>query len=110
MNFIVHMHAIPPIWHTHQAEDRKQVRLELKMYFDKLMCMLTSTHSEIIIDTMHQYVDGLSALKMMMHMLSDELDKGAISMYADATKARVFFQQDVTIKHMNTITNNEAWH
>jgi len=59
---------------------------------------------------MHQYVAGLVALKMMMCMLSDELERGAISVYPDATEARVYFQQDVTIECMNTIMDNQAWH
>ena len=59
---------------------------------------------------MHQYVVGLDALKTMIHMLSDELDRGAKSVYLDATEARVHFKQDVTIEHVNTITGYKAWH
>lgn len=72
--------------------------------------MVTSTHSEINIDTMHQYVVGPVALQMMMCMFLDKLDEGAISMYPDATKARFCFQQDVTIERMDTITDNQPWH
>jgi len=43
-------------------------------------------------------------------MLLDELDGGAISAYLDATKVRVRLQQDVTIEHANTITDDQAWH
>lgn len=43
MDVIVCMHVIRPIWHTHQSEDKKQAWLELNMYFDKLMCMVTNT-------------------------------------------------------------------
>lgn len=45
-----------------------------------------------------------------MRMLSDELDKGAISVYPDAMEERVHFQQDVTIKRMDTITEDQAWY
>ena len=65
--------------------------MELDMYFDKLMCVATTADLQMSADTMHQYVVGLVALKTMLHMLSDELDRGAKSMYLDATKARVFF-------------------
>ena len=53
MDVIERTHAIPPIWYTHWGEDKKQVCLELNLYFDKLMCMVTSTQMEISIDTMH---------------------------------------------------------
>ena len=79
------------------------------MYFDKLMHMVTSTHLKINTDTMDQYVVGPTALKMMMHMLSDELDRGAISMYSDATEARVHFQKDVTFECVNTIRDNHIY-
>ena len=45
-----------------------------------------------------------------MHMISDELNKGAKSMYPDATEARVRFQQDVTFEPMDTIMDDQAWH
>jgi len=91
-------HAIRPIWHIHRGEDKKKVRLELNMYFDKLLHMVTSTHLKINTETMHQYVVGPTALKMMTHMLSDEFDRGAISVYPNVKEARVHFQQDVTIE------------
>ena len=28
----MHIHVIPPIQHTHQGEDKKQVQLEMNMY------------------------------------------------------------------------------
>jgi len=59
---------------------------------------------------MHQYVSGLAELKTMMHMLSDELDKGAKLVYTYEMKARVHFQKDVTIDYMNTIIDYLAWH
>jgi len=80
------------------------------MYFDALMHVATSADLEISTDTMHQYVVGSAALKTMMHMLADELERGTRSMYPDVTEARVRFQQDVTIKHANTITDYQAWH
>ena len=81
MHVIVHMHEIPPIWHTHRGEDKKQVRLELNMYFDKLMHMVTNTHLEINIDIMHQCVVSSTVPKKTMHMLEDELDEWAEPMH-----------------------------
>ena len=80
------------------------------MYFGKLMCMTTNTHLKIITNPMHQCVAAPAALKTMMSILLDELDRGAKSVYPDAMEARVRFQQDVTIEHANTITNYQAWH
>jgi hypothetical protein len=80
MHVIVCMHAIQPIQHTHQGEDKKQVQLELNMYFDKLMC-ITHTHLKISTDTMHQCVSGSAAPKKTMCMLADELDEGAEPMH-----------------------------
>ena len=60
MHVIVCMHAILPIWHTHRGKDKKQVWLELNMYFDKFMCMVTQKHLEISRNTMHQYVVGIA--------------------------------------------------
>lgn len=106
----VRTHAIPFIGTLTTTKRNNQVRLELSMYFDELMCLATNTHLEISADTMHQYVVGPIALKTMMHMLSDELDRGAKSVYPNATEERVHFQQDVTIKHTDTITDYQTWH
>ena len=89
MHVILHMHAIPPIWHTHQGKDKKQVQLELNMYSDKLMCMVTNTCLEISAYTMHQHF--VSSVVTTMSMLSDELDRGAILVYRDAMEARFRF-------------------
>jgi len=80
------------------------------MYFDNLMHMVTSMHLEIDTDTMDQYVASPTTLKTMMCMLSNELEKGAISVYPNATKARVFFQRDVTIECIDTIMNDQSLH
>lgn len=74
------------------------------------MCIATSIDLQMSIETMHKNVIGLVTLKKMMHMLSDELDKGAKSMYLDATKARVHFQKDVTTEYTDTITDYQSWH
>ena len=57
-----------------------------------------------------QIVASPVALKMMMHMLSDELDIGAILVYPDAMEARVRFQWDVTFERTDTITDDQASH
>ena len=72
-------HAIQPIQHTHQGEDKKQVQLELNMYFGKLMCMTTNTHLKISMDTMYQCVAGSTTPKKTMRMLADELNEGVES-------------------------------
>jgi len=59
---------------------------------------------------MHQYVSGPDALKTMMHMLIDELDRGAKIVYLDATEARLRFQKDVTTEYTDTIMDYQAWH
>lgn len=74
------------------------------------MHIATSIDLSISADTMHQCVAVLAALKTMMCMLLDELDRGAKSMYPDATKARVCFHKDVTIEYMDTIIDYQAWH
>ncbi len=61
------------------------------MYFYELMHTATNTQLEIIVDTMHQYVVVSTTLNNMIHMLSNELDKGAKLVYQDATEKRVHF-------------------
>ena len=80
------------------------------MYFEKLMHMASNTHLEINTNIMHQSVVAPTTFKIMLHVLSNELDRGAISVYSDAMKARVRFQQDVTIERTDPITNDQAWH
>jgi len=59
---------------------------------------------------MHKYVVGPATLKKMMHMLSNELDKGAREVYPDAMEARVKFQTDATTEHRETIKDYRSWH
>jgi len=61
-------------------------------------------------DTMRQYVVGLATFNTIMHMLSNELDKGAWEVYPDAMEARVRFQEYVTIKYKDTIVDYQDWH
>lgn len=77
MHVIECMHAIPPIQHTHQAEEKKQVQLGMNMSINKLMHMITSTHLEISTGTMHQCAISSTIPKKIMRMLVDELDEGA---------------------------------
>lgn len=81
MHVVEHMHAIQPIQHTHKGEDKKQVQRGLNMYFGKLMCMTTSTHLEINMDNMHQYVVGSTIPKKTLRMLVNELDEGVKPMH-----------------------------
>ena len=77
MDVVVHTHAIPSIGTLTQAKTKAKVRLELDSYFDELMHISTSPDLPISANIMHKYVVGLTALKTMMCMLSDELDRGA---------------------------------
>ena len=110
MDVIVCVHTIPSIGTLTEVKSKNQIRIELDMYFDKLRRVATNVNLEIGAHTMHLYVVGLATLNTMKHMLADELDRGAISVYPDATEARVLFQQDVTIEHANTIMDYQAWH
>ena len=57
----------------------------------------------ISVDTIHKYVASVVALKTMIHMLSDDLDKGAQAVYQDGMEAIVCFHKDVMLKYRDTI-------
>jgi len=59
---------------------------------------------------MHKYVVGLATLKIMMHMIANELDRGAREVYPDAMEAKVRLQTYVTVEHLKTIRDYRAWH
>ena len=77
--------------HSSRKIQKGQVRQELDSYFEELMRISTIAGLEISVDTMHQYVAGSIALKTMMCMLSDGLERGAKVVYLDATKAIICF-------------------
>ena len=91
MYVVVHANVIPSIGTLTEANTKAQVRLELDSYFDELMRITTSSDLAVSVDTMHQYVVGPATLKIMMHMLLDDLDRGARAVYPDAIEARVHF-------------------
>ena len=70
---------------------KAQVRLELDSYFDEFMRIATNPDFPISADIMHKYIVGPTTLKTMMHILSDDLDKGSRAVYPDAMEARVRF-------------------
>ena len=74
------------------------------------MRIATNADLQMSTNTMHRHVASLATLKTMMHMLFDELDRGAKSVYLDVMEARVIFQRDVTTNYANTITEYQAWH
>lgn len=74
MDVIVSTHAIPSISTLTEAKSKKQVWLEMDMYFDELMSISTNADLEIIAENIHQYVDGPATLMTMMHMLSDAME------------------------------------
>ncbi len=76
MDVVVHAHTIPYIGTLPKSKTKAQVRLELDLYINDLMCIATSLDLHITVNIMHKYVVGLTALKTMMHMLSDKLDRG----------------------------------
>jgi len=55
--------------------------------------MTTITHWKIDIDTMNQCVSSLAGPKKTMHMLADELDRGATTMHPVAMEVRVHFSK-----------------
>jgi len=68
--------------------------------------MRTATNPDI----MHKYVAGPATLKTLMHMILDELNRGAQEVYLNAMEARVRFQTDVTVEHTDTIKDYQYWH
>ena len=69
MDVVVCTHVIPCIWTLTELKTKKQVRLEIDSYFDKLMHIATSANLSISADIMHKYVASPTALKKMMCML-----------------------------------------
>ena len=110
MDVVVHTHAIASIGTLTQAKTNEQVQLELYSYFDKLMCIATSLDLPISPNIMNKYVVGPTVLKIMMCMLTDELERGARAVYPNAMEARVKFQKDVTLEHTDTIVDYQSWH
>ena len=55
------------------------------------MCIATNLDLPISANIMHKYVASIAALNTMVHMLSDELDRGAQAVYPDAMEARFRF-------------------
>ena len=110
MDVVMRAHVIPSIGTLTQVKTNKQVWLELDLYFNELMHTATSPDLPISADIMHKYVVGLTALKTMKHMLSDELDKGARAVHLDAMETKVKFQTDVTMEHMDTNKDYWSWH
>jgi len=74
--------------------------------------MHIATNQELVIsvDTMHQYVVDLAALKTMMCMLSDELYRVSQVVYLNEMEAKVHFQKAVTTEYTDTVGDYQAWH
>lgn len=73
------------------------------------MHITTNPNLPISADIMCKYVAGLATLRMLLHILSDELDRGAQVVYLDAMEARFRFQTDVMAEHTNTIRDYQSW-
>ena len=76
---------------------KKPVEQELDSYFDKLMRITTNPDFPISVDIMRNYVVGPAKFKTMMHIILDELDRGAQAVYLDAMEARLRLDMDVTV-------------
>ncbi len=76
MDVVVRAHAIPSIGALTQVKTKEHLRLELDSYFDELMLIATNPDLPISANILHKYVASLAALNTMVHMLSDELDRG----------------------------------
>lgn len=105
MDVVVHTHVIPSIGKLIEVKTKAPLRLKLDSYIDKLVRIATNLDLVISADTMHKYVFGLAALKKMMHMLSNDLERGARALYPDSMKERVHFEKDVTLEYTYTIEN-----
>jgi len=110
MDVIVQTHTIPSLGTLTQAKIKKQVRQELDLYFDELICTATNPTFSISADIICRYIVGMATLKTMMCMLLDELDKGTQALYLDAMEARFKFETDVTVEHTNTTKDYQYWH
>jgi len=110
MDAIVCMHAIQSVGTLIEVNKKNQVRLEMDMHFDQLICIATSVDWQMSIGVMQQYVARPDTPNTMMHMLFDELDRCSKSVHLSAMEARVCFQKDVTIEYRDTTTDYQAWH
>ena len=106
----MHTHAIPSLRTLTQAKTKKHVQQEIDSYFDELMHTATSPDFPISVDIICKYVASPATLKIMMHMLTNKLDRGARAVYPDAMEARFRFQTDFTSEHTNTIKDYQSWH
>lgn len=80
------------------------------MYFDEVMRTATSPDFPITTEIMCKDVVGPATLNTMMHMLLDELNRGAQELYPDAMEARFRFQNNVTAEHTDIIKDYQSWH
>jgi len=110
MDVFVHADAIPSIGTLTQVKTKAQVQLDLGSSFNELRRIATSPDLLISANTMHKYVAGPAALKTMMHILSNELDRGAQVVYPEAMDARVRSLKYISLEYMDTITHYRAWH
>lgn len=97
MQVVVHTHPIPSLGTLTQVKTKKQVQQELDSYFDKLMRIATNPDFPISVDIMRNYVVGPAKFKTVMHIILDELDRGAQAVYLDAMEARLRQDMDVTV-------------
>lgn len=104
----MHTHAIPSLGTLTQVKMKKQVQQVLDLYFDELMHINTSLDLPISANIMHKYISSLATLNTMMHMLTNNLDRGARVVYPNSMEGRFRFQTDVTVEHTNTLKYHQS--
>jgi len=67
------------------------------------MCEAISDDLQLIIENMQRYMSGPATLRIMLHVLQDELDRGFRTIYSEAMEARVCFDKDVIKQCGHTI-------
>ena len=104
LDVIVRMKNIPSIGTLAQAMRKNQVMLKVDMYIEQLMHKAASDDLQLSTKNMQKYIGGPTTVKIVLHKLQDELDKGFRTIYLEAMEARVRFDKDITKQYRDTIT------
>lgn len=75
LDVMVKTHRIPLINSLIEAKQKNEVQLEIERYMEKLRWEGTGDELELSAHNMQKYIGGHVMVKMMVHMLQDELDK-----------------------------------
>lgn len=55
------------------------------------MCKATSDELQLSTGNMQKYIGGPTTLRIVQHILQDEMDTGSKTTFSDAMEARVYF-------------------